>query len=77
MQYHQFFSCISMLLLCSGICSALECEVNDANRGVIASTIEVSQSGGGQFMTIQSAIDSIPPSNSQWTHIQISPGIYK
>ncbi|CAL0310912.1 unnamed protein product [Lupinus luteus] len=39
--------------------------------------IDVNQSGqGGSFTTIQSAIDSIPVTNTQWTHIRISAGIY-
>ncbi|KAF7818126.1 putative pectinesterase 66 [Senna tora] len=40
-------------------------------------SIRVSQSGQSQFKTIQSAINTVPMQNSQWTHIQIAPGIYR
>ncbi|GLT64136.1 hypothetical protein SLA2020_366460 [Shorea laevis] len=76
MQYLQFFSCISMLLLSFDMCRALDCAGNNANKKV-ASSSYVSKSGRGNFKTIQSAIDSIPPWNSQWIHIRISPGIYQ
>ncbi|KAE9598507.1 putative pectinesterase [Lupinus albus] len=39
--------------------------------------INVNHSGeGGSFKTIESAIDSIPKPNTQWTHIRISAGTY-
>jgi len=40
-------------------------------------TITVSKSGETNFQTIQSVIDSVPGGNSQWIHIQISPGVYR
>ncbi|KAH1040831.1 hypothetical protein GYH30_023605, partial [Glycine max] len=40
-------------------------------------TIIVSQSSNASFKTIQSAIDFVPSENSQWIHIQISPGVYR
>ncbi|XVF22840.1 hypothetical protein REPUB_Repub12eG0205700 [Reevesia pubescens] len=43
----------------------------------IASTIVVDKSGHGNFNSIQSAIDSIPPNNHQWIKLQINPGVYK
>ncbi|XP_022719776.1 putative pectinesterase 52 [Durio zibethinus] len=46
-------------------------------NGGFASTFVVDKSGGGNFNTIQSAIDSIPPNNGQWIKIQINTGVYK
>ncbi|XVF31473.1 hypothetical protein REPUB_Repub16aG0149000 [Reevesia pubescens] len=49
-----------------------------ANGGYnFASTIIVDKSGGGNFNSIQSAIDSIPQNNDQWIKVQINPGVYK
>ncbi|XVF22836.1 hypothetical protein REPUB_Repub12eG0205300 [Reevesia pubescens] len=42
----------------------------------IASTIVVDKSGHGNFNSIQSAIDSIPPNNRQWIKLQINPAYY-
>jgi hypothetical protein len=39
--------------------------------------IVVSQSGRGNFRTIQAAVDSIPLNNSQRVIIKIRPGIYR
>ncbi|KAE8009327.1 hypothetical protein FH972_005771 [Carpinus fangiana] len=68
-----------LLLTYFTICRAFDCEVNYGNKKVAGSSIYVSKAGPagrGNFKTIQRAIDSIPPSNSQWIHIRISPGIY-
>ncbi|KAK6242942.1 hypothetical protein QUC31_009351 [Theobroma cacao] len=45
-------------------------------QDVIAKTITVDQSGHGDFITIQKAIDSIPSKNSVWIHIHVKAGIY-
>ncbi|OMO86283.1 Pectinesterase, catalytic [Corchorus capsularis] len=42
-----------------------------------ASTIVADKSGHGQFQTVQSAINSIPPNNNRWIKLQIKPGVYK
>jgi pectin methylesterase-like acyl-CoA thioesterase len=77
MEYLQIFSYISLLLLYFNVCRAEDFKVNVTIRYNVATTIIVDQSGKGNFNTIQSAIDSIPSQNSQWTRIQISPGIYR
>ncbi|GAU43134.1 hypothetical protein TSUD_348550 [Trifolium subterraneum] len=51
------------------------CESKDCSNPF--KTIVVSQSDTSNFTTIQSAIDSVPTGNSQWIHIQISPGVYR
>ncbi|GMY17073.1 putative pectinesterase 55 [Fagus crenata] len=76
MEYLQIFSYISLLLLYFNVCRAEDFKVNVTIGYNVATTIIVDQSGKGNFNTIQSAIDSIPSQNSQWTRIQISPGIY-
>ncbi|KAL3628098.1 hypothetical protein CASFOL_028200 [Castilleja foliolosa] len=40
-------------------------------------TISVDQRGGGNFTTIQAAIDAVPQSNTYWVCIRIAAGIYK
>ncbi|KAM0013655.1 putative pectinesterase [Helianthus debilis subsp. tardiflorus] len=40
-------------------------------------TITVDQSGGGNYTTIQSAIDAIPYDNMQWICVYVKTGIYK
>uniref|UniRef100_A0A7N0VMZ2 Pectinesterase n=1 Tax=Kalanchoe fedtschenkoi TaxID=63787 RepID=A0A7N0VMZ2_KALFE len=42
----------------------------------IARTIIVDQSGGGDYKTIQAALDTIPDYNDQWTKVHIRPGTY-
>ncbi|CAL0310915.1 unnamed protein product [Lupinus luteus] len=60
----------SFLILIFRFSNALDCSSPPK-------VIDVNQSGqGGSFTTIQSAIDSIPVTNTQWTHIRISAGTY-
>ncbi|GMI96119.1 hypothetical protein like AT3G24130 [Hibiscus trionum] len=40
-------------------------------------TVTVDQSGRGDFSTIQSAINSIPPDNGYWHCINVNPGTYR
>ncbi|KAK8638606.1 hypothetical protein V6N13_137021 [Hibiscus sabdariffa] len=49
-----------------------DCTGNGGSR--IAYTIIVDKSGGGNFTSVQSAIDSIPPRNNRWIKIHINPG---
>ncbi|KAK8542405.1 hypothetical protein V6N12_015002 [Hibiscus sabdariffa] len=42
----------------------------------IAYTIVVDKSGGGNFTSVQSAIDSIPSQNNRWIKVHINPGVY-
>ncbi|KAL2326474.1 hypothetical protein Fmac_025532 [Flemingia macrophylla] len=68
MQYPKLFVFIFVF-------SAIGCNVCESqNCATPAKTIYVSQTN---FKTVQSAIDSVPAGNTQWIHIQISPGIYK
>ncbi|OMP09373.1 Pectinesterase, catalytic [Corchorus olitorius] len=62
-----------LLALCLKISIAIDC--NGGSK--FASTIVVDKSGHGNFQTVQSAIDSIPPNNNQWIKLQIKPGVYK
>ncbi|KAK9996356.1 hypothetical protein SO802_021042 [Lithocarpus litseifolius] len=39
-------------------------------------TIIVDQSGKGNFISVQQAIDSIPSFNQEWTIIRLNPGVY-
>ncbi|KAJ1409746.1 Pectinesterase, catalytic [Sesbania bispinosa] len=72
MQYTQLFCFILMLLVL-----AFDGSESQQNCVYPLKTITVSQSGNADFKTIQSAIDSVPNKNSQWIHIQISPGAYR
>ena len=66
-----------LLLLCLNVSNALDCELNFKDPSRVARTIFVHQLGSGNFKTIQSAIDSIPPQNNRWIRILISPGVYR
>ncbi|XP_020206971.1 putative pectinesterase 10 [Cajanus cajan] len=71
MQFPQQFLFIfmfSVMIVCN-VCESQNC----ANP---PKWVTVSKSGKANFQTIQSAINSIPEQNSQWIHIQISPGVY-
>ncbi|XP_027357214.1 probable pectinesterase 29 [Abrus precatorius] len=70
MQFPQLLCTIFIVLLFA--CSISESQ----NCDDPLKTITVSLSGEANFRTIQSAIDSVPIQNSQWIHIQISPGVY-
>ncbi|KAL5140524.1 putative pectinesterase 29 [Glycine soja] len=71
MKFPHLFSLIFMLLVIG--CNVCESQ----NCGSPFKTIIVSQSSNASFKTIQSAIDFVPSENSQWIHIQISPGVYR
>ncbi|XP_015572328.2 probable pectinesterase 55 [Ricinus communis] len=72
---HSFlFALVLLLLPFSSSSTALNCQPNQSK---FARTITVDQSGNGDFTSVQSAIDSIPEMNTQWIHIQISPGKYR
>ncbi|RRT49986.1 hypothetical protein B296_00033547 [Ensete ventricosum] len=42
----------------------------------ISRTIVVDLKGGGDFKSIQQAIDSVPDNNNKWTKIHVTAGIY-
>ncbi|URE25418.1 pectinesterase [Musa troglodytarum] len=43
----------------------------------IARTIVVDLKGGGDFKSIQQAIDSVPDNNNKWTKIHVAAGVYR
>ena len=43
----------------------------------IARTIVVNLKGGGDFKSIQQAIDSVPDNNNKWTKIHVAAGVYR
>ncbi|KAJ8467598.1 hypothetical protein OPV22_030152 [Ensete ventricosum] len=43
----------------------------------IARTIVVDLKGGGDFESIQQAIDSVPDNNNKWTKIHVAAGVYR
>ncbi|KAK6161429.1 hypothetical protein DH2020_004810 [Rehmannia glutinosa] len=51
--------------------------INPEKSKIICSTIYVDPSGGGNFTTIQAAIDSVPSSNQRWICIRIKQGVYR
>ncbi|TYG37437.1 hypothetical protein ES288_D13G141400v1 [Gossypium darwinii] len=58
-----FLLMLLTLSLRISIANADECTGND-------------KSGGGNFTSVQSAIDSIPQENHQWVKVQINPDVY-
>ncbi|TYI46893.1 hypothetical protein E1A91_D13G135700v1 [Gossypium mustelinum] len=58
-----FLLMLLTLSLRISIANADECTEND-------------KSGGGNFTSVQSAIDSIPQENHQWVKVQINPDVY-
>lgn len=50
--------------------------LKDTNNEIVK-TIVVDQSGNGNFKTIQSAIDAVPPGKKSWTKISVREGVYK
>ncbi|XP_037481304.1 probable pectinesterase 66 [Triticum dicoccoides] len=43
----------------------------------VARTITVDQHGGGDYWTVQSAVDAVPYGNSQWVRIYVKQGSYR
>ncbi|MBA0751979.1 hypothetical protein Gogos_000861, partial [Gossypium gossypioides] len=56
------------------IANADECTGNGGSK--FAYPIVVDKSGGGNFSSVQSAIDSIPQENHQWVKVQINLNVY-
>ncbi|XP_058077614.1 probable pectinesterase 29 [Magnolia sinica] len=50
---------------------------NRIESAPIAKTITVDWKGGGDFYTVQQAIDSVPSYNSQWILIHVRKGVYR
>ncbi|PKI32028.1 hypothetical protein CRG98_047591 [Punica granatum] len=67
-----------LFLLSIGVSAAADCAGSSGSSSVkIAWNIVVDRNGGGDFKTVQDAIDSVPSNNSQWIRISINPGTYK
>uniref|UniRef100_A0ACD5YSN9 Uncharacterized protein n=1 Tax=Avena sativa TaxID=4498 RepID=A0ACD5YSN9_AVESA len=43
----------------------------------VARTITVDQRGGGDYRTVQAAVDAVPDRNSQWVRIHVKQGSYR
>ncbi|PKI32033.1 hypothetical protein CRG98_047596 [Punica granatum] len=66
-----------LLLLTIRVSVAADCtESSSCSSKYIAWNINVDQNGGGDFKTVQDAIDSVPSNNNQWIKISINPGTY-
>ncbi|THF99225.1 hypothetical protein TEA_016533 [Camellia sinensis var. sinensis] len=77
MQIHSLTFIVFLLVsTCFGLSRAIECRVNVKNPSKYAYTITVDQTGKGNFVTIQKAVDSVPSNNDQWLRIHVHPGIY-
>ncbi|XP_077219007.1 putative pectinesterase 29 [Tasmannia lanceolata] len=66
-------SCVILLLSAlfySGGCGCVQ------GKPVVANTIIVDARGGGNFKSIQAAVNSVPPNNSQWIRIKVNRGVY-
>ncbi|XVE89550.1 hypothetical protein DITRI_Ditri20bG0005100 [Diplodiscus trichospermus] len=78
MQYLQCFlqsMLVSCLFIMSTMADARKIKY-DVKAAVMANTVIVDQSGGGNFTTVQKAIDSIPSNNAAWTRIHVKAGVY-
>lgn len=69
--YSYYKVCLMVMLLVYG------CAAGDGNSSQIVSNITVDCNGAGDYQTVQSAIDSIPLQNQNWTRILIKSGLYK
>src|SRR5437868_9459500 len=58
------------------ICFAMILATATLARGA-GKTITVAADGSGDFKTVQAAVDSVAPGNSDRTMININPGVYK
>ncbi|KAK7356160.1 hypothetical protein VNO80_15426 [Phaseolus coccineus] len=70
----EIFLSITLIVISSfWVCRAVDC-----GGPQISSTILVDKSNkSSDFISLQAAIDSIPPNNTKWVKIQISAGTYK
>ncbi|XP_039021962.1 probable pectinesterase 66 [Hibiscus syriacus] len=67
---------LMLLTLSLGISVVDADECTGSGGSQIAYTIVVDKSGGGNFTSVQSAIDSIPSNNDRWIKVHINPGVY-
>ncbi|EOA22536.1 hypothetical protein CARUB_v10003190mg [Capsella rubella] len=65
---------IGLVALC---CFCLPHLIEAKPFGVYQQQVFVDQSGHGNFMTIQKAIDSVPKNNSHWFFINVKAGLYR
>ncbi|KAI5008492.1 hypothetical protein ZWY2020_009540 [Hordeum vulgare] len=67
-----FYSClvVAVLLL-------LRWPAPSLGSARVARTITVDQGGGGDYRTVQSAVDAVPDGNTQWVKIHVKQGSYR
>ncbi|KAF8043209.1 hypothetical protein BT93_A1528 [Corymbia citriodora subsp. variegata] len=64
-------------LFCLLLSSSRAADCRAGNDGLEGNVIIVDQGGGGNFTSVQAAIDSVPSGNDNWLSIQINPGTYE
>ncbi|XP_048554942.1 probable pectinesterase 66 isoform X2 [Triticum urartu] len=65
------------LLLVVGVLLLLRWPASSLASVQVARTITVDQRGGGDYTTVQSALDAVPDGNSQWVKIYVKQGSYR
>ncbi|KAI3469966.1 hypothetical protein Pfo_026629 [Paulownia fortunei] len=73
----QWFICIFVALFLVFPAGNATLPGNRRKSNVICPTIFVDLSGGGNFTSIQAAIDSVPSYNERWICISIKEGVYR
>lgn len=72
-----FIACIALLVGFElGLANAQN-YIKVGNKKLPYQTFIVDQSGNGNFSTIQTAIDAVPPNNKNWICIRIKAGTYR
>lgn len=72
-----WFICILVALLLVFPAGMATLPGNPLNRKLMCPTIFVDPSGGGNFTSIQAAINSVPSYNGKWICIRIKEGVYR
>ncbi|KAJ8555570.1 hypothetical protein K7X08_013066 [Anisodus acutangulus] len=78
MEFHGYTTMVVVIMLATSyllVCS--EAESSSSSQLSTAILIKVDQSGKGDYMKIQDAIDAVPSKNSQRVFILVKPGMYK
>ncbi|XP_061364766.1 probable pectinesterase 29 [Gastrolobium bilobum] len=72
-----YFACLFLLVALKLELANARFYLNGEDEPVTYKTIVVDPSGQGNFITIQSAIDSVPSNNRRWVLIKVTAGIYR